>query len=347
MSNEVWRLARKPPAGWPVAEDFRWQLEDIPEPGPDQMLTRTLYLSLDPYQWGRRRSGAEQPGDICHGRTVSQVVQSRMGGYVEGDIVFNTNGWQAWGLTGANIDVFGYMFPRKIDPILAPISTAIGVMGMLGLTAYAGLVVQCEPKPGDTLVVSAASGGVGQVVCQLGRLYGCRVVAIAGSDEKLEYLKTLGVDAAVSHRSPGFAEELRQACPDGCDIYFENVGGSVFDGVLPLLNVHARISLCGLISQYGNTDGQDPRSLWRTHGNAVFERNRVAIHDLFVGNFVAEHQDRFLEEMGGYLRAGDVRYLEDKRPGLENTPEVFAQMLRGENFGKTLMAVAQDPTVNH
>lgn len=347
MRNEVWRLARKPPAGWPVAEDFRWQLEDIPEPGPDQMLTRTLYLSLDPYQWGRRRSGAEQPGDICHGRTVSQVVQSRMGGYVEGDIVFNTNGWQAWGLTGANIDVFGYMFPRKIDPILAPISTAIGVMGMLGLTAYAGLVVQCEPKPGDTLVVSAASGGVGQVVCQLGRLYGCRVVAIAGSDEKLEYLKTLGVDAAVSHRSPGFAEELRQACPDGCDIYFENVGGSVFDGVLPLLNVHARISLCGLISQYGNTDGQDSRIQWRTRGNAVFERNRVAIHDLFVGNFVAEHQDRFLEEMGGYLRAGDVRYLEDKRPGLENTPEVFAQMLRGENFGKTLMAVAQDPTVNH
>ncbi|HBX01249.1 MAG TPA: NADP-dependent oxidoreductase, partial [Gammaproteobacteria bacterium] len=279
--------------------------------------------------------------------TVSEVVQSRMDTYAEGDIVFNTNGWQAWGLTGVNIDAFGYMFPRKIDPDLAPISTAIGVMGMLGLTAYAGLVVQCEPKPGETLVVSAASGGVGQVVCQLGRLYGCRVVAIAGSDEKLEYLKTLGVDTAVSHRSPSFAAELRQACPDGCDIYFENVGGAVFDGVLPLLNVHSRISLCGLISQYGNEEGQDPRSLWRTHGNAVFERNRVAVHDLFVGNFVAEHQDRFLEEMGGYLRAGDIRYLEDKRPGLENTPEVFAQMLRGENFGKTLMAVAQDPTVNH
>jgi NADPH-dependent curcumin reductase CurA len=319
----------------------------MPEPALGQMLTRTIYLSLDPYQWGRRRSGAEQPGDICHGRTVSEVVQSRMDTYAEGDIVFNTNGWQAWGLTGVNIDAFGYMFPRKIDPDLAPISTAIGVMGMLGLTAYAGLVVQCEPKPGETLVVSAASGGVGQVVCQLGRLYGCRVVAIAGSDEKLEYLKTLGVDAAVSHRSPSFAAELRQACPDGCDIYFENVGGAVFDGVLPLLNVHSRISLCGLISQYGNEEGQDPRSLWRTHGNAVFERNRVAVHDLFVGNFVAEHQDRFLEEMGGYLRAGDIRYLEDKRTGLENTPEVFAQMLRGENFGKTLMAVAQDPTVNH
>ena len=125
MSNAVWRLARKPPAGWPVAEDFRWQHEIMPEPGPDQMLTRTIYLSLDPYQWGRRRSGAEQPGDICHGRTVSQVLRSRLKGYVDGDIVFNTNGWQAYGLTGVNVDVFGYMFPRKIDPQLAPISTQL------------------------------------------------------------------------------------------------------------------------------------------------------------------------------------------------------------------------------
>ena len=345
MSNAVWRLARKPPAGWPVAEDFCWQHEIMPEPGPDQMLTRTIYLSLDPYQWGRRRSGAEQPGDICHGRTVSQVVRSRLKGYVDGDVVFNTNGWQAYGLTGANVDVFGYMSPRKIDPQLAPISTAIGILGMLGLTAYAGLVVQCEPKPGDTIVVSAASGGVGQVVCQLGRIYGCRVVAIAGSNEKLEYLKTIGVDAVVSHRSAGFSEELRYACPDGCDIYFENVGGAVFDAVLPLLNDQSRIALCGLISQYGNVDGQDPRSRWRAVGSAVFERNRVSVHDLFVGNFVADYQDRFLEEMGAYVRAGEVQYLEDKRHGLENTPEVFAQMLCGENFGKTLMVVSEDPTL--
>ena len=145
---------------------------------------------------------------------------------------------------------------------------------------------------------------------------------------------------------PASAEELQLACPDGCDIYFENVGGAIFDGVLPLLNVHSRISLCGLISQYGNEEGRDPRSLWRTHGNSVFERNRVAVHDLFVGNFVAEYQDRFLEEMGGYLRAGDVRYLEDKRPGLENTPAVFAQMLAGGTFGKTLVVVSEDPTLS-
>ena len=145
MQNQVWRLARKPPGGWPQAEDYLWSEEAVPEPAAGQMLTRTLYLSLDPYQWGRRRSGSEQPGDICHGRTVSQVTHSRLPGYAEGDFVFNTNGWQSCGLCGDGIDVFGYMLPRKIEPALAPISTAIGVMGMLGLTAYAGLIVQCQP----------------------------------------------------------------------------------------------------------------------------------------------------------------------------------------------------------
>ena len=345
MTNGVWRLARTPFDGWPVPEDFLWQQETMPTPGPNQMLTRTIYLSLDPYQWGRRRSGTEQPGDVCHGRTVSQVMESQLAGYAAGDYVFNTNGWQTYGLTGAGIDVFGYMFPRKIDPTLAPISTAIGVMGMLGLTGYAGLVVQCQPKPGDTLVVSAASGGVGQVVCQLGRLYGCRVVAVAGSQSKLDYLQTLGVDAVVCHRSPNLRDELKQACPDGCDIYFENVGGAVFDAVLPLLNKQSRVSLCGLISQYGNVDGQDPRTQWRLAGSQVFETKQVQVHDLFVGNFVADYQDLFFEEMGGYVRAGEVCYLEDKRQGLEQTPQAFAQMLQGDNFGKTLVVVSKDPTL--
>lgn len=345
MQNQVWRLARKPPGGWPQAEDYLWSEEAVPEPAAGQMRTRTLYLSLDPYQWGRRRSGSEQPGDICHGRTVSQVTHSRLPGYAEGDFVFNTNGWQSCGLSGDGIDVFGYMLPRKIEPTLAPISTAIGVMGMLGLTAYAGLILQCQPSPGDTLVVSAASGGVGQVVAQLGRLYGCRVVGIAGSAAKLDYLRSLGVDAVVSHRSEFFVEELRAACPDGCDIYFENVGGGVFDAVLPLLNRGARISLCGLISQYGNVDGEDSRSQWRMQGEAIFQRQGVLVHDLFVGNFVADYQERFLQEMGAYVREGEVCYLEDKRAGLEQAPEVFAQMLQGDNFGKTLIAVSDDPTL--
>jgi NADPH-dependent curcumin reductase CurA len=308
------------------------------------MLTRTIYLSLDPYQWGRRRQGVEVPGEVCHGRTVSQVLRSRLKGFDEGDLVFNTNGWQSHGLTGEDISVFGYMFPRKLDPSQAPISTAIGVMGMLGLTAYSGLIVQCQPRPGETVVVSAASGGVGQVVAQLGRIYGCRVVAIAGSEEKVRFLNELGVDAAVSHRSDNFAADLAAACPDGCDVYFENVGGQVFDAVLPLLNQHGRISLCGLVSQYGNQDGLDPRDQWRKKGEQVFTRQQVQVHDLFVGNYVADYQETFLDEVGEYVRSGRLTYREDLRPGLEQAPEVFAQMLKGDNFGKTLIGVSQDPT---
>ena len=343
--NEVWRLARTPTQGWPADGDFKWSEESLPEPAQNQMLTRTIYLSLDPYQWGRRRSGVEVPGDVCHGRTVSQVVRSRLDGFAEGDLVFNTNGWQSHGLTGEGIGVFGYMFPRQIDPSLAPISTAVGVMGMLGLTAYSGLIVQCQPKPGETVVVSAASGGVGQVVVQLGRLYGCRVVAIAGSQEKVEYLQALGVDAAISHRSADFADQLKAACPDGCDVYFENVGGRIFEAVLPLLNPDARISLCGLISQYGNVDGGDPRTQWRAQGEATFSRQRVQVHDLFVGNYVAEYQDQFLSEMGEYVRAGDVQYQEDRSQGLHQAPAAFARMLQGDNFGKTLVVVGDDPTL--
>jgi NADPH-dependent curcumin reductase CurA len=281
---------------------------------------------------------------VCHGRTVSQVLRSRLKGFDEGDLVFNTNGWQSHGLTGEDISVFGYMFPRKLDPSQAPISTAIGVMGMLGLTAYSGLIVQCQPRPGETVVVSAASGGVGQVVAQLGRIYGCRVVAIAGSEEKVRFLNELGVDAAVSHRSDNFAADLAAACPDGCDVYFENVGGQVFDAVLPLLNQHGRISLCGLVSQYGNQDGLDPRDQWRKKGEQVFTRQQVQVHDLFVGNYVADYQETFLDEVGEYVRSGRLTYREDLRPGLEQAPEVFAQMLKGDNFGKTLIGVSQDPT---
>lgn len=342
--NKVWRLARTPTRGWPQADNFLWSEESLPDPATNQMLTRTIYLSLDPYQWGRRRQGVEAPGEVCHGRTVSQVLRSRLQGFDEGDLIFNTNGWQSHGLTGEDISIFGYMFPRKLDPGRAPISTALGVMGMLGLTAYAGLIVQCQPCPGDTVVVSAASGGVGQVVTQLGRLYGCRVVAIAGSEKKVRYLNELGVDAAVSHRSEDFAAELKAACPDGCDIYFENVGGHVFDAVLPLLNKGARISLCGLVSQYGNQDGLDPRAQWRKDGAQIFARQQVQVHDLFVGNFVADYQDKFLDEVSEYVRCGQLTYREDLRSGLEQAPDAFAQMLRGDNFGKTLVGVSQDPT---
>ena len=221
-----------------------WSRPPVPSPGANQMLTRTIYLSLDPYQWGRRRGGLEAAGEVCHGRTVSQVVESNLPGYRDGDFVFNTNGWQAYGLTGEGISVFTYMFPRKIDPGLAPISTAVGVLGMLGLTAYAGMVVQCAPKAGETVVVSAASGGVGQVAGQIARLRGCRVVGIAGAPNKCAFVTdVLGFDACVSHKDPDLPEALAAACPDGIDAYFENVGGKVFEAVLPC-STRAHASAC-------------------------------------------------------------------------------------------------------
>lgn len=346
-ANRQWRLARRPAEGLPTAEDFAWHEEEVPEPGPNQMLTRTIYLSLDPYQWGRRRSGVEAVGDVCHGRTVSQVIRSRLAGYEDGDFIFNTNGWQEYGLTGEGISNFQYMIPRKLDPAPAPISTAVGVLGMLGLTAYAGTYVQCEPQPGETLVVSAASGGVGQIVGQIARILGCRVVGIAGIQEKCDFATgELGLDACVSHLSPSFPDDLQAACPNGIDIYFENVGGKVFEAVAPLLNDHSRISQCGMVSQYGNTDGRDPRADWDAVGRPYFEAHNVVVHDLSVGNFVADYQEQFLAQMGEWVRAGLVKYKEDLWTGLEKAPEAFRAMLEGGNFGKTLITVGEDPTLD-
>ena len=317
----------------------------MPVPSTGQMLTRTIYLSLDPYQWGRRRTGVEKVGDVCHGRTVSQVVDSRLADYAPGDYVFNTNGWQSHGLTGRGVDEFGYMAPRKLDPGAAPISTAVGILGMLGLTAYAGVVVQCRPRPAETVVVSAASGGVGQAAGQIAKLHGCRVVGIAGRREKCDFVtRDLGFDACVSYRSPDYRDDLRAACPDGIDIYFENVGGEVFEGVLPLLSRRSRISLCGMVSQYGNVDGRDPAEAWTETGRPYFERQGVNVHRLFVGNYVADYQDRFLAEMTDWLKDHRVKYREDVWVGLEQAPAAFRAMLVGGNFGKTLVRVADDPT---
>ena len=342
-----WILARRPAGGLPTDADFTLVEAPIPEPGPDQMLTRTIYLSLDPYQWGRKRSGLEAVGDVCHGRTVSQVVQSNLPEYQAGDFIFNTNGWREYGLTGAGISVFEYMFPRKLDPAQAPISSAVGIMGMLGLTAYSGMVLQCQPQAGETVVVSAASGGVGQIAGQLAKLCGGRVVGIAGMQEKCAFVTgVLGFDACVSHQSATLAEDLRAACPAGIDAYFENVGGKVFEAVLPLCNRQARISLCGLVSQYGTTTQGDPHDAWMAQGAPTFERQHVQVHRLHVRNFVTEHQAHFFAQMAGWIRAGKVKYKEDLWPGLEQAPKAFRAMLEGGNFGKTLVGVGEDPSLD-
>ena len=343
--NEAWLLGRKPLGGWPTNGDFKWVTQEQYVPHRGQALTRTLYLSMDPYQWGRRRSGAETPGDVCHGRTVSEVIASRSAEYGEGDIVFNTNGWQQFGLVGAEINVFGYMFPRILDANAAPISTAVGILGMLGLTAYSGIYLQCRPRPGETVVVSAASGGVGQAAGQIARIMGCRVVGIAGRESKCQFVtEELGFDACVSHLSPVYTEDLRKACPDGIDAYFENVGGSVYEGVLPLLNSGSRITLCGMISQYGDAQPERASERWHATGASFFQKQNVTVHPLFVRNFVDQHQAAFLEAMSAWIQDGLVRYREDLWVGLENAPEAFEAMLKGKNFGKTLVRVAPDPT---
>jgi len=344
--NRFWTLADRPLDPWPTPDTFERREAPTPDPGPGQALTRTIYVSLDPYQWGYKKRGVEPKGAPCHARTVAQVVESRMAGFAPGDLVFNTNGWSEYGLMGEGVPRPGYMIPRKLDPALGRISQAVGVLGMLGLTAYAGLVLQAEPKPGETAVVSAASGGVGQIAGQLARLKGARVVGIAGREEKCRFVTDeLGFDACVSHLSPTFAEDLKAACPAGVDVYFENVGGGVFDAVLPLFNPGARMTICGLIAHYGDAEGTDARAALMARGAETFRTRSVTVKDLFVGDFVKDHEAAFLREMGGWVASGQVRYREDIRQGFETIPAAFAEMLKGGAFGKMLVQVGDDPTL--
>jgi len=340
-----WTLADKPVPPWPEPDTFEVREAELPKPAEGQALTRTIYVSLDPYQWGYKRRGVDKPGLPCHARTVAQVVESRMAGYAPGDFVFNTNGWAEYGLMGEGVPRPGYMVPRKLDPGLGRISYAVGVLGMLGLTAYAGMLLLGDPKPGETAVVSAASGGVGQIAGQLARLRGARVVGIAGREEKVRFVTDeLGFDACASHLDPQMAQALRAACPDGVDVYFENVGGAVFEAVLPLFNEGARMTICGLIAHYGDAPGHDARAELMRRGDPIFKARHVTVRDLFVGDWVAEHQDECLRRMAEWVAAGQIKYLEDIRHGFETVPSAFAEMLRGGNFGKMLVQVGEDPT---
>jgi NADPH-dependent curcumin reductase CurA len=339
--NRYWTLAERPPPPWPGPDTFELREAPIPRPGPGQALTKTIYVSLDPYQWGYKRRGVEPEGAPCHARTVSQVVESNIPDLAPGDLVFNTNGWAEYGLMGEGVARPGYMIPRKLDPAQGRISQAVGVLGMLGLTAYAGMILQCDPRPGETAVVSAASGGVGQIAGQLASLRGARVVGIAGKPEKCAFVaEELGFDACVSHLSPTFAADLAAACPSGIDVYFENVGGAVFEAVLPLFNPSARMTICGLIAHYGDESGDAG-----ARERASAEARGVRVQNLFVGDYVETHHDAFLAEVAPAVRDGKVRYLEDIREGLENIPAAFADMLKGANFGKTLVRISADPTL--
>ncbi|HEY1878527.1 MAG TPA: NADP-dependent oxidoreductase [Caulobacteraceae bacterium] len=339
--NRYWTLADGPVPSWPQPDTFVLREGEIPQPQPGQALTRTIYVSLDPYQWGYKRRGTEPAGAACHARTVSRVIESRIASLEAGDLVFNTNGWAEYGLMGEGVWRPGYMVPRKLNPARGRISQAVGVLGMLGLTAWAGMDVMAAPKAGETAVVSAASGGVGQIAGQLAKLRGARVIGIAGREEKCRFVvDQLGFDACVSHLSASFAEDLHAACGEGIDVYFENVGGAVFEAVLPLFNRGARMTICGLIAHYG--DDGDARAALMKRGEAIFRERNVSVNGLFVGDFADRH-DEMLGYVAPLVAAGRIKYREDIRQGLETIPTCFAEMLRGDNFGKMLVQVGADP----
>jgi NADPH-dependent curcumin reductase CurA len=329
------------PHGEPRPDNFKLVESDVPQPGPGRMLLRTIYLSLDPYMRGRMSAGPSyarpvEVGEVMEGRSVCEVVGSNLPQYREGDVVFAPAGWQEYSLSDGS-------GARKIDPALGPISYALGVLGMPGLTAYTGLLNIGQPKPGETLVVAAASGAVGSVVGQVGKIKGCRVVGIAGGERKCKYVaEELGFDACLDHHQPDLPARLKVACPKGIDVYFENVGGAVFDAVLPLLNDFARVPVCGIIAHYNDTElpaGPDRVSSLLL---SILVK-RLTFRGFIVGDFAAQFPD-FLRDVSGWLREGRVKYREDITDGLENAPRELIGLLRGENFGKKIIRVGPDPT---
>ncbi len=324
-------LLKSRPEGAPTVDNFELREAPVPEPGSGEVLMRTLYLSLDPYMRGRMSAAKSyaKPVDIGQpmvGGTVGKIVASRNPAYAVGEIVLGYGGWQEYALSsGAGL--------RKLDPSIAPVSTALGMLGMPGMTAYVGLLEIGQPKAGETIVVAAASGAVGSVVGQIGKINGCRVVGIAGSPEKCRFVREeLGFDACVDHRVPDFARQLEGACPKGIDIYFENVGGAVQQTVWPLLNDFARIPVCGLIAQYNAAKpmpGPDMFSVLR---------KRLLLRGFIVSDFSAKQAD-FLRDASAWVRAGRLKYREDIVEGLENAPAAFLGLLQGKNFGKLLVKV--------
>lgn len=339
------------PQGAPKPSDFRLESVSMPQPGEGEFLARTIWMSLDPYMRGRMDESKSYAAAVelnapMEGGCVGEVIASNHPKFAVGDFVQDHFGWQSHAVSRGE-------GARKLDPTLAPLSTALGVLGMPGITAYVGLNTHGRPKAGETLVVGAATGAVGSLVGQLAKAQGLRVVGIAGGAEKCAFaVEELGFDACVDHRdaasanASGLRNELVKVCPDGVDIYFENVGGKTLEAVVPLMKVHGRIPLCGMISWYnagalggGVVDGPNmlPK-LWRT-----ILVNRLSVQ----GFIITDHFDQFpqfLKDVAPLIAQGKVKYRESVAEGLEAAPEAFIKLLEGGNFGKQLVAVSNDPT---
>jgi len=341
IQNKKVVLASRP-VGEPKPENFRLVDDPVPALGDGQILLQTLFLSLDPYMRGRMSAAKSyaQPveiGAVMEGGAVSRVLQSKHAGFKPGEIVQGRTGWQSHAVSdgtslGAPL--------QKIDPQIAPISTALGVLGMPGMTAYTGLLNIGQPKAGETLVVAAATGPVGSLVGQIGRLKGCRVVGIAGGTDKVRYMREeLGFDVALDHKAPDFASLLAAACPRGIDIYFENVGGHVWEAVFPLLNDFARVPVCGLIAHY-NDEGTAPGPDRLPMAMRAVLSKRLTLRGFIVRDFAAQAED-FRRDVASWITAGEIKYREDVVDGLEKAPEAFIGLLKGRNFGKLVVKVAE------
>jgi NADPH-dependent curcumin reductase len=329
------------PKGRPTLENFRATDAAMPELPAGGVLLRVLYLSLDPYMRGRmddRKSYAKSVGlgEVMVGESVCEVIGSDRSGYAVGDSVLAPTGWRTHA-------VFGPTTPlRKLDPKMAPITTGLGVLGMPGFTAYAGLMIIGKPRQGETVVVAAASGPVGSLVGQLAKMAGARAVGIAGGKEKCRYVtEDLRFDICVDHRTPDFAEALAAACPKGIDVYFENVGGAVWQAVLPLLNDFARVPVCGLVAQYNDSvaSAAGPNLLPPTMREILTKS--LTLRGFLNYEFAKEHYSTFLRTVADGIADGRIRYCEDITDGLENAPVAFIGMLEGRNFGKTLVRVGR------
>ena len=337
--NRRWVLASRP-HGAPVAENFRLEEQPIPSPAEGQVLLRTVWLSLDPYMRGRMSDAPSysppvEIGAVMVGGTVSRVGTSRHPDYKEGEWVLGYSGWQEYELSD------GKGLVRLGENPSHP-SWALGVLGMLGFTAYMGLLDIGQPQAGETLVVAAATGPVGATVGQIGKIKGCRVIGVAGGEEKCRHaVNVLSLDACLDHHADDFSEQLAKACPQGIDVYYENVGGKVFDAVLPLPNTSARVPVCGLVSGYNATNLPDgPDRLPLLMGTIL--KKRIRMQGFIIAQDYGHRIDEFQQEMGRWVKEGKIHYREQVTEGLDAAPEALIGLLEGKNFGKVVIRVAAD-----
>lgn len=343
QSNSVNRrlvLASRP-QGAPTADNFRLEEQPIPEAAEGDVLLRTVYLSLDPYMRGRMSDAPSyaapvQIGEVMTGGAVSKVVTSRHPNFQEGDWVLGSTGWQDYSVMP------GDKVQKLDDHIAEHPSLALGVLGMPGFTAYMGLLDIGNPQPGETVVVAAATGPVGSMVGQIAKLKGCRAIGIAGGEEKCRYaVEQFGFDACIDHRADDLEAQLAAACPDGIDVYYENVGGKVFDAVMPLLNSKARIPVCGVVAQYNATGLPDgPDRLPQLAG--LILRKRLRMQGFIIFDDYGHRYPEFAAQMGEWFKAGKINFREDVTDGLENAPQALIGLLEGKNFGKVVVRVGDD-----